>query len=97
MNAPSVVEATSAGVSAEWYQAAAANRLGLLLLGALFNAEVVAAVQTWDASTAYNHCFLVIPIALYLVWDRRQDIAGIPPRTDARARCCWACLWPPCG
>jgi exosortase A len=54
--------------------------LGLLLLGALFNSEVVAAVQTWDASTAYNHCFLVIPIALYLLWERRCDLVGITPR-----------------
>jgi exosortase A len=47
-------------------------------LGLLFNREVVVAVQTWDASTAYNHCFLVIPIAVYLFWDRRQDLVGIP-------------------
>jgi exosortase A len=59
--------------------------LGVLLLGALFNREVTAAVQTWDASTAYNHCFLVIPIALYLFWDRRQDIVGIAARPMSRA------------
>lgn len=52
MNAPSVVEATSAGVSAEWYKVMPPIAVGLLLLGALFNAEVVSAVQTWDASTA---------------------------------------------
>ena len=32
------------------------------------------------SSTAYNHCFLVIPIALYLLWDRRFDLVGIAPR-----------------
>jgi exosortase A len=53
---------------------------GLLLLGLLFNREVVAAIRTWDDSTAYNHCFLVIPIALYLFWDRRQDLTGVPAR-----------------
>ena len=52
----------------------------MLLLGVLFNAEVVAAVHTWNISTAYNHCFLVIPIALYLLWDRRFDLVGIAPR-----------------
>jgi exosortase A len=45
--------------------------LGLLVLGLLFHTEVVAAVAVWDSSTAYNHCFLVIPIVLYLIWDRR--------------------------
>jgi exosortase A len=53
---------------------------GLLLLGLLFNREVAAAIRTWDDSTAYNHCFLVIPIAVYLYWDRRQDLIGVPAR-----------------
>lgn len=60
----------------EWRRVGLALGVGLLLLGALFNQEVVAAIRTWDASTAYNHCFLVIPIALYLVWDRRFDLVG---------------------
>lgn len=54
--------------------------LGLLLLGALFSSEVVAAVHTWMNSTAYNHCFLVIPIALYLIWERWGTLSGIPMR-----------------
>ncbi len=52
--------------------------IGLLLLGIIFNREVTAAVQTWSESTAYNHCFLVIPIAVYLYWDRRRDVTSIP-------------------
>jgi exosortase A len=64
----------------EWYRIALPLTLGLLLLAALFNKEVVAAVQTWDASTAYNHCFLVIPIVLYLLWDRRFDLVGVAPQ-----------------
>ena len=51
--------------------------LGFLGLGLLFQAEVVAAVQTWEASTAYNHCFLIIPITIYMIWDRRDDFRGI--------------------
>ena len=53
-------EAPAAVTAAEWRRAAVPLTLGLLLLGALFNREVVAAVQTWEASTAYNHCFLII-------------------------------------
>jgi exosortase A len=66
--------------AAEWWRVGLALGPGVLLLGALFNAEVAAAVHTWDISTAYNHCFLVIPIALYLLWDRRSDLIGIAPR-----------------
>ena len=49
---------------------------GLIALGLLFHGEVTAAVVTWDASTAYNHCFLVIPIVIYLLWDRRDVLRG---------------------
>ena len=65
----------------EWGRIAWPLSLGLVLLAALFNKEILAAVQTWETSTAYNHCFLVIPIALYLLWDRRCDLVGIPPRS----------------
>ena len=54
--------------------------LGLVLLGLLFHAEAVAAVQVWIESTAYNHGFLIIPIALWLAWDRRARLAACPIR-----------------
>lgn len=50
--------------------------LGLLALGLLFGTEVVSAVTVWQDSTAYNHCFLVIPIVVYLIWDRRDTLRG---------------------
>lgn len=53
--------------------------LGLLLLGIIFRHDVGSAVQVWTQSTTYNHCFLIIPIAGFLLWDRRADIAGQSP------------------
>ena len=58
--------------------------LGLLLLGVLFNREVLAAVRTWNESTAYNHCILIIPIFAWLVWDRRFSLNGVPVLPDMR-------------
>lgn len=54
---------------------------GLAALGLLFHAEAVAAVGVWIASTAYGHCFFVIPIAAWLAWDRRERVAATPIRT----------------
>ena len=51
--------------------------IGIAALGLLFHAEVIAAIRTWIDSTAYNHCFLVIPIAAYLAWDRRELLRGL--------------------
>jgi exosortase A len=101
MNAPTLAglppaEIPEAVTAAEWRRVGLALGVGVLLLGALFNKEVVAAVQTWDASTAYNHCFLVIPIALYLLWDRRFDLVGIAPRPMPAALLLGlplACVW----
>jgi exosortase A len=52
------------------------SSLALLLL---FQAEVVAAVTTWENNAAYNHGWLVLPIALWLAWGRRQRLSVLPP------------------
>ncbi len=90
MNAPTQSVARRAAgpdiiITAAWRPVLLSLGLGLLLLGALFHREVAAAVQTWAVSTAYNHCFLVIPITLYLLWDRRDAFSGLPPRPMPQA------------
>lgn len=59
---------------------AMALTLGLAALGLLFWEEVGAAVRVWIDSTAYNHCFLVLPIVAYLIWERRASLVGVPIR-----------------
>jgi exosortase A len=58
----------------------AALAAGTLLFGLLFLPECRAAVGVWLVSTAYGHCFLVLPMAAYLVWDRRDSLRGLQPR-----------------
>ncbi len=48
----------------------------------LFRAEVAAAVTVWIESTAYNHCFLVVPVIGVLLWRRRAELARL--QADAR-------------
>ena len=85
MSAPIAIQPPRARAAAVTHHLLMPLAIGLLLLGLLFSHEVVAAVQTWIASTAYNHCFLVIPIALYLLWDRRLDWAGVAVRPTPAA------------
>ena len=81
MSAPALVRAD---LAAAWHSqrgVTIALCLGVVALGLLFNVEVAAAIHTWIDSTAYNHCFLVIPIAAYLAWDRRnlwRGLAAVP-------------------
>jgi len=51
--------------------------IGLVAFGLLFHVEITSAIRTWTISTAYNHCFLIIPIALFLIWDRRPALRGL--------------------
>ncbi|MBV8914420.1 MAG: exosortase [Acetobacteraceae bacterium] len=55
---------------------------GLAALGLLFLPEIRAAVFTWNTSTAYGHCYLVLPMALYLLWERREVLSQVPARAE---------------
>ncbi len=57
--------------------------VGIAAMIALFWPECRAAVKVWSESTAYGHCYLVIPIAAYLAWDRRDALRGLIPQPNA--------------
>jgi exosortase A len=63
-----------------WIYAAIAVVLVLGATAPLFSHEITGAVRVWIGSTAYNHCFLIIPIVLYLCWQRRALLADEVPR-----------------
>lgn len=67
-----------------WRTALLRAGLGLVLWGLLFGAEIAAAVAIWESSTAYNHCWLVLPIALWLGWNRRHRLAVLRPAPALR-------------
>jgi exosortase A len=80
MSSQAVLDTKPIGAFRELRSVAPALVLGLLLLGVLFQQDVSAAVGIWSDSTAYNHCFLIIPIVAYLIWDRRATLVGVPAK-----------------
>jgi exosortase A len=64
----------------EWAVAAVTLALGLGAFGFIFRAEIAAAIYVWYNSYAYGHCFLVLPVAAYLAWDRRDAVAATVPQ-----------------
>ncbi|RMI17131.1 exosortase [Pseudoroseomonas wenyumeiae] len=72
--------ALPAGRDTAWPVALAVLALGLLALGWTFAEEAVAAVHVWESSTAFNHCWLVLPVAGWLAWQRRDRLAGLQPQ-----------------
>jgi len=59
---------------------AAGMTVGVLAWVLLFLPECQAAVGVWRASDTYGHCFLILPMSLYLAWDRREALAGLASR-----------------
>ena len=48
---------------------------------ALLYAHVIAKlVHDWATDDNYSHGFLIVPIALYFVWERRRALAALPAR-----------------
>jgi hypothetical protein len=66
-----------------WNVTIAMLAVGALAFGLAFHVEVVRAVEVWDESTAYNHCYLILPISAYLVWERRKALAASSPQPNA--------------
>lgn len=64
-----------------------------LVFGLLFHAEIAAALHVWNTSTAYGHCWLVLPIAAFMAYDRRAEAAAAPLRPAP----VWALLGVPCA
>lgn len=64
-------------------------RLALLLVCAalaltlgLYWDSAASAVDLWWNRSSYNHGFLIIPISLYLIWDKREALAAMTPGPD---------------
>jgi len=68
-----------------WQPAIILIGIASIVFGIAFRQEIIGAVQVWVDSTAYNHCFLVLPLVGFLVWERRTVISSVSPR---------AALWP---
>jgi exosortase A len=63
-----------------WRSALAVIAIASLVFAVVFRHEITGAVQVWIDSTAYNHCFLILPLIGFLLWERREVIASISPR-----------------
>jgi exosortase A len=68
-----------------WLVAGASLVLSAVALLAVFPAESTGAYRVWMESTAYNHCLLVLPVALYIAWSRREVFQVVSPHPDLRA------------
>ena len=69
----------NAAVAPGWRSALVFIGIAALVFGTVFQGEIGGAVQVWIQSTAYNHCFLIVPLVGFLLWERRWVIASVSP------------------
>ena len=60
-----------------WHLAVLSGLVGLILL--IFRYETVNAVQVWWIYETYTHCFLILPISSWLIWQKRDELEVITP------------------
>lgn len=77
-------QAALGGSASEWRQALFALSAVIVGLCAIFWGTVSQMVETWYVSATFNHGFMIIPICLWLVWDRREAIEKYMPKPDFR-------------
>lgn len=53
----------------------------LLTLG-MFRQTLREMVETWYSSRTFSHCFLILPLFLYLVWVRRKRVQALTPEPN---------------
>src|SRR5579862_8398536 len=83
---PSVRDpATAASALRAWTPALISVVMACAVFGLAFQREIVGAIRVWIGSTAYNHCFLILPLVAVLLWSRREAIASLRPRPAAWA------------
>ena len=79
LRAESPVAAGAASPGAGWMRAAILAVLTSLLIAGLFWPTLWSMVDTWWRSETFTHGFLVLPIAVWLVWHRRHHLASVVP------------------
>src|SRR5580658_891408 len=67
------------GVSRAWRNHLLALGVVLVLIFVEFRSALSAAVKVWEVSPTYSHCFLIIPIVGWLIWEKKAALKAIRP------------------
>jgi exosortase A len=85
IEASAVTIDTNEGISRAWRNHILALGAVLILILVEFHQAVSAAFRVWVVSPTYSHCFLIIPIVGWLVWEKRDLLRAMKPTVEPRA------------
>jgi exosortase A len=72
----------SASTEGRWPPTVAAIFAALAAIVVLYWETAHSMIGTWTASHAYNHGYLIVPIALWLAWRKRAELAKLSPAPE---------------
>lgn len=76
--------ATLARRAPNWTAATLFTTTAVTALLLLFYQTSLSTVAIWSRSETFAHGFLIFPVSAYLIWNRREEIALLTPRSDLR-------------
>ncbi len=82
MNAP---VAAHGAAGRAWLRALALLALALAAVTALLHPTAWSMVQIWERSETYAHGYVILPIALWLIWRDRRRLGAVQTCPDPRA------------
>lgn len=71
-----------------WFTALCLLTLSALATVALLWPSVLSITHIWLNSETYQHGMIIMPLAVFLAWTRRQQLAAVTPRPSA-----WGLVW----
>jgi exosortase A len=75
----------NADVRTAWRKTLLLLTLSLLAVIALLQPTFMSMVEIWERSETFAHGYVILPIALWLIWRNRSYLAAIPAHADWRA------------
>ncbi|MCX7113180.1 MAG: exosortase A [Proteobacteria bacterium] len=64
-----------------WRVAITVLLVALSILIAAYHNTLCIMLDVWNTHT-YAHCYLIVPISAYLIWDKRSSLVGITPVSE---------------
>jgi len=84
MPAAAPTETAARGYAAEWRRAAIAMLLASAVVLLLFHDLAQHAIGVWWRSQVFHHCFIILPLAAYMLWQRASYAVQFRPDPDLR-------------
>jgi exosortase A len=72
-------------ISNAWLRHGAALAILVLLTLIAFRDCLSAAITVWVVSPTYSHCFLIVPIVIWLLWEKRAALGALTPSLFPKA------------